>query len=221
LYWFELPQSLRPEPVTYAKGKIFDSEDNTPLQAMFEIIDLQTNTVVIKTTSDPITGEFLVCIPTKKMYAFNVSKENYLFYSENFEITNDYSDLQPFIQDIALKRIQLGQSVVLKNIFFDTDQSTLKPESATELQKLTDMMSKNKNIKIEISGHTDNTGSREHNLSLSQNRAKAVFEYLKNQGISEDRMSYKGYAYDRPIADNDSEKGRALNRRTEFAITGF
>jgi outer membrane protein OmpA-like peptidoglycan-associated protein len=221
LYWFELPLSLRPEPVSYAKGIIYDHVEHTPLQATFEVIDLQTGQTVVKTTSDPVTGAFLVCIPTHKMYAFNVSKENYLFYSEHFDITPQYTELKPLTQDIALKRIELGQGVVLKNIFFDTDQATLKPESFAELQKLADLLNRNKNITIEIGGHTDNAGGREHNVILSENRAKAVGEYLKKQGVATERMRCRGYGYSKPIASNETEEGRALNRRTEFSIIGF
>jgi outer membrane protein OmpA-like peptidoglycan-associated protein len=221
LYWFELPQSLRPLPVTYFKGKIVDNKDETPLEALFEVIDLKTNKVVITSSSDPVTGEFLVCIPTNSSYALNAVKEHYLFYSENFEIAGTYSEILPYEKDVALKRIELGESIILKNVFFDTDKADLKPASETELNRLTLLMQQNPRMKVEISGHTDNIGNKEHNATLSNNRARSVFDYLVHQGIAAERMTYKGYGFDKPVASNDTEEGRALNRRTEFTIIGF
>ena len=221
LYWFELPESLRPLPVTYFKGKIYDSKDEKPLEALFEVIDLKTDKIVVTSVSDPITGEFLVCIPTNSSYALNAVKEHYLFYSENFEIGGKYSEILPYEKDISLKRIELGESIVLKNVFFDTDKSELKPESEAELSRLFLLMKQNPQMKVEISGHTDNVGNREHNATLSKNRAKAVFNYMVNKGIDSGRMTYAGYGFDKPISTNDTPEGRALNRRTEFTIIGF
>jgi outer membrane protein OmpA-like peptidoglycan-associated protein len=221
LYWFELPQNLRPLPVTYFKGKIVDSKDNTPLKALFEVIDLKTNKVVITSFSDSLTGEFLVCIPTNSHYALNATKDHYLFYSDNIEIDGEYSKITPYEKDVALKRLELGESIILKNIFFDTDKSDLKPESETELSRILVLMQQNIQMKVEIGGHTDNVGSRDHNAILSERRAKAVFDYLTSKGINAGRMTYKGYGFDKPIVSNDTEENRALNRRTEFTITGF
>ena len=221
LYWFELPEKIRPRAVTYMKGRIFDVADKFPLEALFKVIDLKTGKMVVSSTSDPKTGEFLICIPTNSMYALHVERLNYLFYSETFELEGEHSDLDPFIKDIYLKRIELGENVVLNNIFFDTDKWELKPESEVELKKLVVLLKDNPNMKIEIAGHTDNIGSREHNLTLSENRAKAVCDYLVSKGISRGRLTYKGYGFDKPIGTNDTEEGRALNRRTEFTITGF
>jgi outer membrane protein OmpA-like peptidoglycan-associated protein len=221
LYWFDLPEVLRPLPVTYFKGKIFDSKDKKPLEALFEVVDLKTNKIVVSSFSDPITGEFLVCIPTNSHYALNAVANHYLFHSENFEIEGEYSKITPYEKDIALKRIELGESIVLKNVFFDTDKSELKPESEVELNRLIKLMKQNPQMRIEIGGHTDNVGSKEHNATLSKNRAKAVFDYLVNKGIDPKRMTHTGYGLEKPVSTNDTPEGRALNRRTEFTIIGF
>jgi outer membrane protein OmpA-like peptidoglycan-associated protein len=221
LYYFDLPPTLRPQSVTYMKGRIFDAKDNTPLEASFSVVDLNTGQVVVASSSDIKTGEFLICIPPNSSYALHAQRHNYLFYSENFELKDVYSDIEPYVKDIYLKRIEIGESIVLKNIFFDTDKSDLKPESEVELKNLLTLLHENPKMKIEISGHTDNVGSKEHNIILSQNRAKAVYDYLINKGIKANRMSYKGYGYNRPISTNDTEEGRTLNRRTEFKIVGF
>ena len=222
IYWFEMPEALRPLPsVTYFKGRIFDNSDNRPLAAVFELVDLETKKVIVQSSSDPSTGEFLVCLPTNSHYALNVSKDMYLFHSENFEINGEHSKMQPYQKDVSLKRIELGERVVMKNVFFDFNQSILKPESQVELNKLYALLKQNPQMRIEISGHTDNVGGEEHNLTLSENRAKAVFNYLITKGIREDQMRFAGYGYSKPIAPNDTEEGRALNRRTEFSIIGF
>jgi outer membrane protein OmpA-like peptidoglycan-associated protein len=222
LYWFEMPEALRPIPsVTYFKGRIFDNNDDRPLEAVFELIDLETKKVVVSSTSDPSTGEFLVCLPTNSRYALNVSKNRYLFHSENFEINGEYSKMQPYQRDVFLKRMESDVSVILKNVFFEFNKWELKPESQVELDKLFTLLKQNPQMRIEISGHTDNIGGEEHNLTLSENRAKAVFNYLVSKGIREDRMRFAGYGYSTPIAPNDTEEGRATNRRTEFKIVGF
>ena len=222
IYWFEMPEALKPKPsVTYFKGRIFDNNDHRPLYAVFELFDLNTQKTVLKSSSDPTTGEFLVCLPTNSHYALNVSRDKYLFHSENFEINGEHSKMQPYQKDVHLKRIELGESVILKNVFFDFSKWTLKPESQIELDKLYTLLKQNPQMRIEIAGHTDNVGSEEHNLTLSENRAKAVFDYLVSKGIREDRMRSTGYGYSKPIATNNTEEGRALNRRTEFSIIGF
>jgi len=218
LFTFEMPENIRPERVNYIKGIVYDSESKKKLKAKFQLIDLETGKIVVESFSDNITGEFLVCLPTNKNYALNVSSPSHLFYSENFTMTGLHNIESPFIKDIPLKPIQKNQSVVLKNIFFDTDKYELKPESTAELLKLVEIMQQNPTIKIEISGHTDNIGSDEHNYILSENRAKAVYDFLVANGVNKDRMTYKGYGKTKPIDTNDTEEGRANNRRTEFKI---
>ena len=221
LYYFTLDDRLRPTPVTYIKGKVIDENTHEPVHAAIEMIDLNTNEVTTSTFSDPVSGEFLACILTGSNILMNVTHPYYLLYSENFQIEKNYTELEPYLKNIALKRPEVGETFVLRNVFFDFDKSTLKKESEVELNKLVDYLTSNKGIKIEIGGHTDNQGSQSYNELLSNDRAKAVYDYLVNKGINSDRMSYKGYGMSKPIATNDTEEGRALNRRTEFTIVGY
>ena len=221
LYYFALDERLRPTPVTYIKGKVFDENTHEPLHAAIEMIDLNTNEVTTSTFSDPVSGEFLACILTGSNILLNVSHPYYLIHSENFQIEKNYTELNPYLKNIALKRPEVGETFVLRNVFFDFDKSTLKKESEVELNKLVGYLTSNKGIKIEIGGHTDNQGSEAYNERLSNDRAKAVYDYLVNKGIDSNRMSYKGYGMSKPIATNDTEEGRALNRRTEFTIVGY
>ena len=128
--------------------------------------------------------------------------------------------LKPVLKDIAMHTIKFGETVILKNIFFETAKFDLKPESQIELNKLIELLNKNPKMKIEISGHTDNVGGKDNNQTLSENRAKAVYNYLSANKISADRLTYKGYGDTKPIDSNDNEQGRANNRRTEFKVIG-
>ena len=170
--------------------------------------------------SNVSTGQFFLTLSPHHDYIINVSKDGYLFYSDAFLTQKNFDRLKPFIKNVPLLPIEVGSSIVLKNIFFETDKSDLKPKSFIELKKLKEFLSHNPKISIEIAGHTDNIGSYEYNKELSTNRAKAVYDYLVAEGISAARLSFKGYSFDKPIATNDNEEGRAQNRRTEFIIVG-
>jgi len=217
LYTFELYNEARPKEVSYVKGTIFDAKTEKKLGAMFELIDLKTGDIVMTSFSDGITGQFLVPLTLNNEYALNVSKEGYMFYSEHYNLHQD-SLMKPMELNIPLQPIEAGGTVVLENIFFDTDKYLLKDESRVELQKLTEFLIHNKLVKIQISGHTDNTGDKQKNMLLSNNRAKAVTEYLLSKGIEKERLTYKGYGDTKPVVPNDTEIHKAMNRRTEFMI---
>ena len=217
IFSFELYQEARPNPVSYMKGKIYDSQYYRRLKAHFELIDLTTTEKVIDAYSDSISGEFLVCIPSGKDYALNIKCRGYMLYSENFTLSNG-SYYEPFIKDIPLNRIKPGEKVVLKNIFFDFASAKLLDESKVELRQLLQFLSDNPGVKIAITGHTDNLGTQSYNLNLSQERARAVANYLIIEGVDAARVSYKGAGASEPVADNDTEEGRTQNRRTELVI---
>jgi flagellar motor protein MotB len=217
IYKFPLPEALKPTPVTYLRGSVFDVESKIPVPASVELIDLATKKSVFKSFAKSADGEFFVCLPSGKDYALNVSQDGYLFHSENFTLTEG-TKLEPYIKDVGLEPIKVGVPVVLNNIFFDTDKFDLKPKSETELEILHKFLVQNSMLKIEISGHTDDRGKKDHNLILSNNRAKSVYDYLLNNGITAERLSFKGYGDKKPRESNDTEKGRAKNRRTEFII---
>lgn len=218
IYSFPLYEKARPKRVTYLKGTVFNKVTKDKLEAKFELIDLSTGEIYTKSFSDAVSGEFLVCLPTEKDYALNVSKDGYLFYSENFTLTGIHSNSDPFLKDIPLQPIKKDEIVILKNIFFDTDKFELKTASTAELEKLLDLLIKNPKLKIEISGHTDNVGDDKYNQVLSENRAKAVYDYLVSKGIAKERLAYKGYGETKPLETNDTDAGRAINRRTEFKV---
>ncbi len=219
IYAFIMPKEIQADPVTYFKGVVYDSLTGELLSSRIELIDLE-NGEVIQNTHSTSYGEFFMPLTPHHNYMVNVSKDGYLFYSDAIFIKENFDRLKPFIKDIPLLPIQMGSSIVLKNIFFELDKSTLKSESYSELNKLYQFLSKNSSLNIEIGGHTDNQGSAEYNKELSENRAKAVYDYLTEKGIDSSRLAYKGYSFDKPIDTNETELGRANNRRTEFIILG-
>ncbi len=218
IYGFELYEEARPNVVTYVKGRVYDVETNEPLEADCRLYELLSGELTAQQKSDAQNGKYLVCLPEGHEYAFNVEKQGYMFYSENFSLMNLDADADAYIMDIPLQPIREGQSVILKNIFFEFDSYQLKSSSDAELNKLYQFMVSNPHVSIEISGHTDNVGSAVYNKTLSLNRAKAVLDYLTERGIDSNRLSCQGYGFDQPIADNSTDEGRALNRRTEFKI---
>lgn len=204
-------------PMTILRGRIMDSETGEPLLALIELYDNETEALLAEFNSHSETGEYLISLPGGKNYGIAVKVEDYLFHSENINIRQ--ADVaREIINDIRLKKVEVGQTIVLNNIFFDTGSADLRPESYVELGVLYKMMVDNPSLKIEISGHTDNVGSAALNQRLSERRAESVVNFLIDRGIDRDRLTYKGYGFERPIASNETAEGRQKNRRTEFEI---
>ena len=138
-------------------------------------------------------------------------------YSESFSL----EDIREgkIVELIAeMTRIEVGQEFILKNIFFSSGQAVLKESSKVELAVLLDYLQENNSLKLEVGGHTDSDGTGEYNLILSDQRAKAVFDYLLEQGVSSSRLTYKGYGESQAIVPNDSEENKGTNRRTAFKV---
>ncbi len=217
IYYFELPVEMKPEPVSYIEGKVFDKLSEKALIARIELIDLENSRNILRAFSD-YKGSFLVSLPANKNYALNASRAGYLFYSANFSFKGDFSIDEPRQLDIPLSPLLKGERTALRNIFFDYDSYELLDESMVELDKLVQFLKDNDQIKVLIEGHTDSRGEPAYNLSLSAKRARAVRGYLLDNNISLSRLSYIGYGESRPLAGNETAEGRALNRRIEIVI---
>jgi outer membrane protein OmpA-like peptidoglycan-associated protein/tetratricopeptide (TPR) repeat protein len=209
--------TIKSNKLTLLKGTILDDASSNPIKATIDLTDNAKNEVIASFESNSATGKYLVSLPSGVNYGITVKADGYLFHSENFDIpaSTGYNEIT---KDIRMKKIEVGNKIVLRNIFFDFDKSTLRPESTAELDRLTKMMNDNPSLKIEISGHTDNIGAAAYNKTLSENRAKSVVDYLIKNGINSNRLTYAGYGFDQPIAPNDTEDGRQQNRRTEFKV---
>jgi outer membrane protein OmpA-like peptidoglycan-associated protein len=183
------------------------------------LINLSSGHVLAANSTD-IYGTFLVCLPPDNNYGLNVSKEGYLFYSDNFMLKGIHSATEPFIKRIDLSPIRVGEKMVLSNVFYEFDSWKITKESFSELDKLVKLLSDNKKITVEIDGYTDAIGTDAYNLELSQKRARSVLDYLAGKGIISQRLSFKGFGSASPLGDNITNDGRKLNRRTEIRITG-
>jgi outer membrane protein OmpA-like peptidoglycan-associated protein len=223
LYSFELPEYARPRPVTYARAKVTDALTGYPIVAKVDFIDLKTGQSFISAFTKK-DGSALVCLPAGTDYALNVSKEKYLFYSENFNLLETATFEQPFSLNIDLQPIRVdstataGKPIVLRNVFFETGSADLLPASATELDRLTTLLTESPGLRIQINGHTDNVGDDPSNFTLSENRARAVLTYLVQKKVPAERLRSKGFGETQPIETNDTPEGRARNRRTEFVV---
>ncbi len=218
IYQFTIPQQIRPKPVTYIKGKVFDMDTREILLADIRINKLANGELSVNTFTAPHSGEFLFCLPAGDSYALNIQKEGYLFYSDNFEVTSTGTIDKPQMLNVYLSQIKEGASFVLRNVFFETDSYQLRSESFTELNYVVRLLQLNPSLILEIGGHTDNTGSRAYNLDLSEKRAKAVYDYIIGKGIIATQLHYKGYGFDQPLDSNATEEGKSRNRRTELKV---
>lgn len=215
----EATVEVKKKSLTVFKGRTIDDMTSKAVEAVIEITDNATGKVIQNFTTNSATGKFIISLNSGKNYGIAVKADGYLFHSENFDIPDGSVD-NLVDKEIRLKNIKIGSKIALRNIFFDTGKSTLRSESNAELDRLVKLMKDVPKLKIEISGHTDNTGSAALNDKLSQDRAQAVVDYLKSKGIAADRMTAMGYGSSRPIASNANADGRQENRRTEFEIKG-
>ncbi len=211
--------AVKKKSFTVFKGKTIDALTKKPVESNIEITDNSTGKIIETFTTNSATGKFIITLASGKNYGIAVKADGYLFHSENFDIPKGSGD-NLVNKIIELKNIKIGSKIALRNVFFDTGKSILRKESNTELGRLVKLMKDVPGLKVEISGHTDNTGSALLNEGLSKDRAQAVVNYLIGKGIAKTRMTAAGYGSSRPIASNGSSSGRQENRRTEFEITG-
>ena len=218
LYEFQVPEAIKiKNKSNYISGRVLDVTSREPLSAQVELFDIIADSLKSTLTSDSVTGEYLQILTEGSEYALYVTRPGYLFESLRFDYQQSV-DREPINIDIFLKPIKSGIAATLNNIFFDVDKYEIKDKSRTELNKTVKFLETNPSVSIEISGHTDNSGGKDHNLQLSFNRAQAVYQFLSDQGIDPKRLRYKGYGDSAPVAPNDSEENRQLNRRIEFRV---
>jgi outer membrane protein OmpA-like peptidoglycan-associated protein/tetratricopeptide (TPR) repeat protein len=218
IYSFELREDVRPNKTLWVRGQVTDKKTLKGVLSNIELIDLTTKRPVSSVETNE-EGYYVITLPVGRDYAFNVNRKGYLFYSDNYLLSKEAPD-STYEKNIVLQPIEVDASVTLNNIFFDVNKFDLKSESEIELDKIVELLKQNPGLKIEISGHTDNVGTPADNLTLSNNRAKAVVNYLISKGIAAQRLTFKGYGETQPVADNDTEEGRSKNRRTEMKVTG-
>ncbi len=204
--------------VTLLKGKVIDEANAAPLGAIISLVNNETNEVITRINANPVTGEFELVIPHGGNYGVATERAGYLFNSINFNLPQ-FAEYQEIDTHIIMVKAEVGSKVVLKNIFFDVGKSDLKSESIAEVENIRELLVVNSALKVQINGHTDNSGNAASNKALSLKRASAVVNYLTSKGIAASRLSAKGFGSERPIVSNDDEAGgREINRRTEIEI---
>ncbi len=217
LFKFDVPEVWKSTPSTYAQGRVFSDETKQPLEATIQVYDIATDSLMQQVKSDKVNGEYTVVLTEGKQYAFYVSAPKFLMNSLSFDYTTSQA-LTPVALDVYLKPIKAGSAVVLQNLFFDTGKYEIGTKSTTELNKLIGFLNLNKDLKIEIAGHTDDVGTSKDNQLLSERRAKAVTDYLSRNGIASARIRSQGYGQSKPVIPNTSEENRQQNRRIEMKV---
>lgn len=214
--YFEETKLLDIDTRITMRGFLTDSENKEPIVGKLELIDQETDEIIAIAISDS-TGNYSVRVPSAKQYGIDINAKGYLMYLDLIDLSNESYE-EVVIRNFELDRVEVGAKMILKNIYFETGKSELKPESYGTLNSVVKLMQNNPTLVLEISGHTDNIGSKKYNENLSRSRAKSCVEYLIGQGITEDRLQYKGFGFQFSIFPNNNEEGRAKNRRVEFKI---
>jgi flagellar motor protein MotB len=211
-----------PPPVSevYLIGKVKDSDTREPILAKIDVRDISTGEIIGTTASSDIDGSYKVKLPSKKSYMIDLHATGFLSDLKRIDVPGNWSK-EVYNLNVELIKVKVGKKVVLNNILFESGKSILTAGSYTELNRLLNIMKENSLMKIEISGHTDKTGSEPLNSKLSEARAKTVVEYLVQKGIDHSRLEFRGYGSLQPISDNNTPAGRAKNRRVEFKILEF
>jgi OOP family OmpA-OmpF porin len=217
IYELEWPESLTVPRSIVWKGHVYDAESKKPLAASLEMAVLSRSAENLRFRSDSSDGSYTVVLTEQNKYGLFVEAPGYLYESINIDFINsEQFDRQTL--DLYLQPLKKGSSVVMNNLFFDTDKYELKPESTAELQTVFQLLKRNQALAIEIGGHTDDVGKDDYNLELSRKRAQSVHQYLLDNGVPPKRISYAGYGEKKPKLANTSDESRAVNRRIEFVI---
>jgi outer membrane protein OmpA-like peptidoglycan-associated protein len=210
--YLAVPNPLPPSSFTTVTGRVYDSKTDAPLGATLTVRDSRTNSVVSSFRSDDMDGSYIVVLQPGKDYIITSEADGYLFFSDRFNVPAG-SD-----KEMIRKDVPMTSDLVRLLVFFDFDKATLQPASYVDLDRAAEWLKANPGVVVEVAGHTDNVGARDYNKRLSQNRADAVVQYLVGKGIAANRMRASGYGMEQPLVSNETEDGRAQNRRVEFRV---
>lgn len=216
IYSFELHPKVRPNKVYFQKGDVNGEENEEVIAATIEIRDAVTNKLT-KIDVDSISGEFAFVVDFSNDLILSVKKEGYAFESQYIS-QKDSGNYKPVKQDIEMEKLEVGGQYTINDILFGTNSFVINDTIQSILTEFADYLRKSPRLKVALHGHTDNIGNPATNIELSENRARAVYDFLLDKGISASRLSYKGFGETKPIASNSTEEGRAKNRRTVFVV---
>ncbi len=203
--------------VIVMKGVVKSKETNEPIEAVITIIDNKTGEQISHFQSNSSTGKYTLVLETGVDYGVTAKAKGYLTYSENIFIADTIS-FHEIEKDFLLEPLKKGSRVKLNNVFFDYDKAVLRPESHAELDIYKELINENPKLYLEIAGHTDSDGSESYNFDLSKRRSQAVINYFEKIGIDASRFLGVGYGESFPVATNETDEGKQLNRRTEIIV---
>lgn len=216
IYSFDLYPEARPDKVLFIKGQVKDGGENEMLNATIELQNAKTKDVT-KVKVDSLTGKYAAVVSFSEDYLLTVKKEGYAFQSQYISKKDSLNE-KPVKVDLEIKKIEVGEQYPLNDILFATNSSDINDTIKLVLDNFAEYLKENPKLKVAINGHTDNIGNPDDNLTLSENRANTVYQYLAQRGIDKSRISYKGFGETKPVASNEMEEGRAKNRRTVFVV---
>tara|TARA_Y100000589_G_scaffold331027_1_gene382693 strand:- start:7583 stop:9604 length:2022 start_codon:yes stop_codon:yes gene_type:complete len=222
LYYFDLYPEARPEKVVFVEGEIKDQDGNVPEGAQVLLKNTKTDKE-IEAVIDEESGKYVAVIAVgdepDEDIMLTAKKKGYAFTSQLITSDEIVTGKPIKTKPTEIKPIEVGESYTINDIHFETNSYQLDKRAMEVLNEFIEFLEMNPTVKIAIHGHTDNVGDPQENLILSENRAKAVYQYLILEGIDPSRLQYKGFGDTKPIVSNNTEEGRAKNRRTEFVIT--
>jgi outer membrane protein OmpA-like peptidoglycan-associated protein len=217
IFHITLPPSLQVAPAVLVEGNVYNAKTQRPVRATILYEDLKTGKEVGMAQTNPNTGEYKIVLPAGFIYGFRAEGENAIPVSEHLDL-RELKQFRTVRFDLSLVPLEVGQKVLLNNLFFDYKKSIIQPESYPELRRMADVLRRNQTTRIMIGGHTDDVGSDDYNLELSKERAEAVLEYFVAQGVQRSQIETQGFGKSQPVAPNDNNEGRQRNRRVEFII---
>jgi OmpA-OmpF porin, OOP family len=217
IFRFKMPNKLRPERIYTFSGTVRNNISHEPISAEITYEDLSTGDEIGRVKSNSQTGKYEFILPKFGTYAFRANARGFMGVSENITILKT-DTISKYSKDLSLVPLITGNKILLNNLFFDMNSYEILSNSYGELARIFQILEENENIIAKIEGHTDNVGTDENNQILSENRAKAVREYLINLGADPEQLKYEGFGESKPIKSNNSKSGRKQNRRVEFKI---
>jgi len=218
IYSAGLYEAARPKKVLFVKGKLKNDEGVEITDATVGLKSLQSNEIT-EGMVDSYSGNYAVAVPVKKdeRFLLTVKKDNHFFNSKFIEPEKEEYD-PPTTVDFKIGIVEKNKPVRLDNVNFEVNSHELDDISKSNINQLVEFMKEKPEIQIALHGHTDNVGDTEYNINLSQQRVKAVKDYMRSQGVNSNRISYKGFGEKVPLATNLTKRGRAINRRVEFIV---
>jgi len=217
LFRMKVAPKAKPDAFMVVNGKTLNAKTKQPVKSRILFDDLEVNKTVGEVLSNPSTGEYQITLPKGKNYGVYATSEGYYAINENIDLKN-LATFTSIDKNIYLSPVEKGETIRLSNVFFDFGKATLRTESFAELDRVVALLNENNNLTIQIQGHTDNVGDDSSNLTLSDNRAKAVKNYILKKGIKDSRVISKGFGETKPLNKNVTEQERQENRRVEFLI---